>query len=197
MGTSAEPIEKQRTRCEEARDVLRELARIHLEIDVPNRSIGADEPDWIYRLRKICLHVRAIDSWEIDGFAVHVMATELRAAYVQMDAIWNCMPGEFRLEEVDDSWWAKEARAGMLATYDHPTPIRLALPLAQGGFGDVEDPKSYLRLAVWLGYLVCGYGLALTYLAQFLGAEGKVISRISERLQMLEPLRQPRTNFRS
>ena len=197
MGTIAELIEKWRTRCEEGRDVLLELARIHLEIDAPKRRIGADEPDWIFRLRKVCLHAVAITKCEVSVDTVHVMATELRAAYVQMDAVWNCMPGEFRLDEMDGSWWAKEARDGLLATYDHPTPFRLAFPLAKGGFGDVEDPKSYLRLAVWLGFLGLGYGLALTYLAQVLGAEGEVISRIRERFRMLEPLPRCGTNVRS
>ena len=182
MGTSAEPIEKQRTRCEEARDVLRELARIHLEIDVPNRSIGADEPDWIYRLRKICLHVRAIDDWEIDAYAVHVMATELRAAYVQMDPIWKCVPSEFRIDGIDPNWWADEARNGLLAAYDHPTPLSLAFPFAEGGFGDGDNPKSYLQFAIWLGKLGIGYGLALVYLAQILGAEADIDARLAAAL---------------
>ena len=33
-------------------------------------------------------------------------------------------------------------------------------------------------MAVWLGQLGLGYGLALTYLAQALGAEGDVASRV-------------------
>ena len=99
--------------------MLHELARIHLEIDAPKRRIGADDPDWILRVRKVCLH--ALD----------------------------------------------------------PTPWSLAFPLAEGGFGDVEDPMSYLQFAVWLGRLGVGYGLALTALAQVLGAEGDVASRVA------------------
>ena len=160
--------------------MLRELARIHLEIDAPKRRIGADDPDWIFRLRKVCLHAVAISRWEVSVDTVHVMATELRAAYVQMDAVWKCLPGEFRIDEMYGSWWANEARTGLLATYDHPTPLSLAFPFATGGFGDVEDPRSYLRVAVWLGRLGLGYGLALTYLAKVLGTEGDINSRVAE-----------------
>ena len=62
----------------------------------------ADERDWIGRLRKICLHVRAIDGWEIGAGVEHVMATDLRAAYVQMDAVWKHLPATFRLDR--DGW---------------------------------------------------------------------------------------------
>ena len=179
MGAIDEGIDKERAQCGRCRDMLHELARIHLEIDAPKRRIGADDPDWILRLRKVCLHALAISKWEVSVDTVHVMATELRAAYVQMDAVWKCMPGEFRLDRMDGSWWATEARAGVLATFDHPTPWSLAFPLAQGGFGDVEDPMSYLQLAVWLGLLGVGYGLALTALAQVLGAEGDVAYRVA------------------
>ncbi len=179
MGMASESIEKQRARCEEGREMLRELTRVHLEIDPPKRRIRAAEPDWIFRLRKVCLHAVAITKGEFSVDTVHVMATELRAAYVQMDAVWKCMPGEFRLDKIDGGWWANEARTGLLATYDHPTPLSLAFPLAEGGFGNVEDAKSYLQLAVWLGYLRLGYGLALASLAQVVGAEGDIISRMT------------------
>ena len=185
MGAMDEGIDKQRAQCERCRDMLRELARIHLEIDAPKRRIGADDPDWIFRLRKVCLHAVAVSRWEVNVESVHAMATELRAAYVQMDAVWKCVPGEFRLDEMDGSWWATEARAGLLAIYDHPTPTSLAFPLAEGGFGGIEDPKSYLRIALWLGHLGLGYGLALAYLAQVLGTEGDVISRVAELMRRM------------
>ena len=194
METISERIEKERTRCEGCRDMLRELARIHLEIDAPKRRIGEDEPDCILRLRKVCLHAVAISSWEVSVDSVHAMATELRAAYVQMDAVWKCMPGEFRLDEMDGCRWAKGARSGLLATYDHPTPLSLAFPLAEGGFGDVEDPESYLRFAVWLGELGVGYGLALVFLAHVLGAGGDINARVATVLR--EVVRVDWTDFR-
>ena len=176
MGT-LEPIEVQRGRCKKCRDMLRSLARIHTEIDAPARRVRADEPDWVFRLRKVCLHAVALTKCEVDVDGMHVMTTELRAAYEQMDAVWKCLPDEFRFDE-DGSWWANEARDGRLATYDHPTPLSLGLSLTGGGFADAEAPASYLQLAVWLGRLGCGYGLALTYLARVLGAEGDIASRL-------------------
>ena len=65
-----------------------------------------------------------------------------------------------------------------LAEYNHPTTMSLALSLAWGGFADAEDPESYLQLAVWLGRLGCGYGLALAYLARVLDVEGNIDSRL-------------------
>ena len=172
-----EPIEVQRGHCKKYRDLLRSLARIHLEIDAPTRKVGADEPDWVFRLRKVCLHAVAIAKCAVDVDGIHVMTTELRAAYEQMDAVWKCLPEEDRFEE-DGSWWAKEANDG-LAAYNHPTTMSLALSLAEGGFADAEVSDSYLRLAVWLGRLGCGYGLALGYLARVLRTEGDIDSRLT------------------
>ena len=167
---SLAPAEVQRARCEEYRDMLLNLARIHVEIDAPKRRVGADEPDWVFRLRKVCLHAVAITKCEVSADGVHSMTTELRAAYEQMDEVWKCLPTEFRFDE-DGSWWANEAREG-LAEYNHPTPTSLGLPLAEGGFGDSEAPEGYLRLAIWLGYLGSGYGLALAYLVRVLDSDG-------------------------
>jgi len=164
--------------CEEQRDMLREVTRIHLEIDAPDRGLGTDEPDWILRLRKVCFHSLAITKWEISVDIVHVMATELRAAYVQMNAIWKCVPEEWRIDPMYDSWWADEARAGLLAKYDHPTPTGLLLPTANGGLGKPEHPANYISLALWLGRLGLGYGIALTQLAKIMGRETDVDSRL-------------------
>ena len=139
--------------------------------------VAPDEPDWVLRLRKVCLHSVAISKCAIDVDGMHAMTTELRAAYDQMDAVWKCLPSEFRFVE-DGSWWANEAR-DRLAAFNHPTPVSLALSLAEGGFSDAEDPQSYLRLAVWLGRLGCGYGLALGYLARVLRTEGDIDSRLN------------------
>ena len=184
-GTGHEGVDELRARCERCRDLLRELSRIHLEIDEPARKLGVDEPDWICRLRKICLHVRAIGGWEISADVEHVMATELRAAYVQMNSVWKRVPGKFRLDEMGDGPWDHEARNGMLATYDHPTPLSLALSAGHGGFGNGEDRKSYAQLAVWLLGLALGYGLALVYLAEVLSAEGDVASRVTTALHRI------------
>ena len=177
--TSAFYSQELRARCERCRALLAALARIHLAIDAPTRRMQADEPDWIGRLRKICLHVRAIDGWEIGAGVEHVMATELRAAYEQMDAVWKHLPATIRLDEIDGGWWAEEARNGMLVTYDHPTPQSLMLPAGRGGFRNGENGMSYARLTVWLGHLGLGYGLALAHLSQMLGDEEDIMSRVT------------------
>ncbi|MCY3545396.1 MAG: hypothetical protein OXH49_00810 [Gemmatimonadetes bacterium] len=157
--------------------MLRELAQIHLEIDAPTRKAGTQEPDWIFRLRKVCLHALASSQWELDVAGVHVMAPELRAAYEQMDAVWKCLPEEFRFDRIDGNWWADEG-GGLLAAFDHPTPMGLTFPLAQGGFDEVEDPRIYPQVAVWACWLGIGYGFALIYLAQVLGTKGDIESRV-------------------
>lgn len=176
-------MEIQIAQCETCRDMLKALVRIHLDIDSPTRRIEADEPDWIFRLRKVCLHLMAINRWTIDIESLHAMATEIRAAYVQIDAVWKCMPEKFRLDEVDSGWWDNEARNGALATYDHPTSASLFDSAWMGGFGGGEDQTIYMRLACWLIQLGLGYGLALNYLARVLGA-GDTTSRLAEAVSM-------------
>ena len=169
-----------RAECESALTTLRELARIHQSIDEPSRSIGADEPVWIYRLRKICLHVYAIQDCVVEDIDItHLMAPDLRAAYVQMGGVWNSMPPEFKLGAIDSDYWAKEARDGLLATYDHPTPFNLIIgPTALGGFNCGNSDESHLQLALWLRFLGLGYGSALVYLAEVLGVGRDVDSRL-------------------
>lgn len=183
-GTVGEVLVDPRAEAESTLNKLRELIRIHQSIDEPSRSIGEDESDWICRLRKICLHARAIDGWEIDDIDItHVMAPELRAAYVQMDEVWKCIPPEFKrqygLDVMDGDYWGNEKRSGLLAIYDHPTPLNLIIgPTALGAFYSGNPDTNYLQLALWLGLLVLGYGGALTYLADVLGVDGEVISRL-------------------
>ncbi len=183
---TAEAEEQIRAECKRNGDKLLELTRIHLSIDEPSRSIGADEPDWIGRLRKICLHARAIGGWEVGNIDIaHLMAPELRAAYVQMDVVWKRIPPEFKrkhgLDIVDSEYWANEARSGMLATYDHPTPLALALLRARhDNLHSGTAWRSYTQLAIWLLYLGLGYGSALVYLAEDLGVGEDVATRLAE-----------------
>lgn len=164
--------------CEDERGRLLGLARIHVKIDSPGRRVGSDEPDWVFRMRKVCLHAVAVTKCEVDVDGLHAMATEVRAAYVQIEAIWKCLPEEVRLEDVKAGWWANEARNGLLAAFDHPTPIRLLLSSAMGGFRNVEEPVLYLRMAGWLGSLGLGYGVALPYLSQVLSVEEDLRLRV-------------------
>ena len=170
--------EGMRAECESYRDALRELARIHSKIDAPHRIMGEGEPEWIGRLRKICLHAVAITEWEIEADVEHVMAPELRAAYEQMALVWQSLPAEYRMTDLDGEWWAREARSGMLAKYDHPTGMSLTHTAGWGGFGD-RNFKSDVELACWLGSLGLGYGQALLYLAQVLKVSDDVELEIS------------------
>ena len=100
-----------------------------------------------------------------------------------MDSVWKHVPAKFRPDKMDGGAWAEEARNGMLATYDHPTTQSLMLPAGRGGFGDGENRMSYAQLAVWLVHLGLGYGPALVFLAQVLGAEGDVESGVATALR--------------
>ena len=169
--------------CGKSLKLLRSLTQIHIEIDPPSRKVGAGDPDWILRLRKVCLHAVAIIKCEINVDGLHAMTPDLRAAYEQMDAIWKCLPNEFRFE-ADRDWWSSQAKDG-LAAYNHPTMFGMAMSLAEGGFAYACDPKSYLLVAVWLGRLGLGYGLALGYLARVLGTEGDIDSRLESEMSVI------------
>lgn len=178
-GKAAKLVEEMRAECERCRERVGELAHIHLSIDKPARSIGADEPDWICRLRKICLHARAIDTWEIEAASAHVIAPEVRAAFRQLGAVWESMPQDFKLYEIDSDWWLKKARDGMIAMYDHPTPLGLSLlHMGRGVFPNDEVWASYTQIASWLIFLGVGYGLALSYLAAVMGVKEEMDSRL-------------------
>lgn len=96
-----ERVDDMRAECERYRDALHDLAKIHVMIDAPRRSMQAGEPDWIGRLRKICHHAVAIAECEIGSDVEHVMAPDLRAAYEQMDYVWKRLPYEHRPVEID------------------------------------------------------------------------------------------------
>ena len=176
---SDEGIADLRTQCGLLLNLLTELIDIHLEVDDHTRIMEEGEPDWIGRLRKILLHVIAVNRWEIGVGVEHVMAPEIRAAFEQMSIVWKRLPATIRLEKVDGDWWAKEARSGLLATLDHPTPQTLMLSAEHGGFSDSESGVVYARLALWLGYLFLGYSLALVYLSQVLGSGEDIESRVT------------------
>ena len=55
----------------------------------------------------------------------------------------------------------------------------------QWGLSNGENSMSYVQLTAWLVGLGLGYGLALVYLAQVLGFEGNVHSRVAAALRMI------------
>ena len=164
--------------CDRSLDTLRGIVRIHLGIDSLTRIVRPEEPDWILRLRKVRLHAMAISQWKVDNEAMHAIATEIRAAYVQLDAVWQCMPEEIRFGDPHDGWWGGEARSGSLATFDHPTPFSLLLSAGSGGFSGEDGVAGYVPLALRLMQLSVGYGFALGYLAKLLNAGEEADARV-------------------
>ena len=135
MRAAAEGLEQQRIRCGELRDVLRDFAHVHVRIDTPDRAISVDTPDWMLRLRKMCLHVLAISECNVDVEGVHSMATELRAAYRQMHAVWPCVPAEHRMVEIGCGiGGTMRQETGCWRGTTIPTPVSLMFPLRDGGF---------------------------------------------------------------
>ena len=188
---SDDSINELRTRCQQFRNSLAELANIHLEVDPPTRSMEASEPEWIGSLRKILLHILAVNRWEIGAGVEHVLASEIRAAYDQMSIVWKYLPSSSRLDRIDVVWWSKEASSGMLATYDHPTPLKLMASADHGGFSTGESGLAYARLVLWLGHLALGYGIALVRLSEVLGSEEDIESRVTSVLHRMPQLLTP------
>ena len=178
-------LDQLRTLCQRALDFLGDLARVHLTIDPPTRKAQAEEPEWIFRLQKVCAHVLAINGWEIEPHIEHVMASELRAAYRQIEVVWHQLPEESRLYEKPLPDWSDEATKGRLATYDHPTPASLALPPGEGGFSAGEDRAAYARLLGWLFGLAFGYLPALIHLAEVLENESDIVPSLQTTLEQL------------
>lgn len=58
--------------------------------------------------------------------------------------------------------------------------LRSRIKKGHRAFGEPDNPKSYMRLVLWLGYLGLGYGLALTYLAKVLDVERDYNSQVLE-----------------
>ena len=178
-------LDQLRTLCQRVLDCLGDLARVHLTIDPPTRKPQAEEPEWILRLQKVCAHVLAINGWEIEPHIEHVMASDLRAAYRQIEVVWHQLPEESRLYEKPLPDWFDEANNGKLATYDHPTPVSLALSPGGGGFSAGEDRAAYARLSMWLISLAFGYLPALIHLAEVLGKESDIVPRLQTTVEQL------------
>ena len=162
--------------CESCQEYLRSLLSIHYKIDFPTRQINSGDPEWVFRMRKISFHVKAVVGWNLDIDSLHAMAVEIRAIFVQLDAVWKHMPSEFQVIDVRKDNWAGEARSGILATYDHPTTFTLASSVWGGGFDDGDDVAAFLRLASWMISIGVGYGLALKHLSHVLGCQEEIDS---------------------
>ena len=171
--------------CESCQEHLRLLLSVHFKIDFPTRQTNPEDPEWIFRMRKISFHIQAIVGWNVDVDSLHAMATEIRAIFVQLEAVWKYMPSELRVTDVREENWVDEARSGILATYDHPTTFTLASSVQGGGFDDGDDPAPFLRLASWMISIGVGYGLALKHLSHVLGCQDEIDTCLVEALNVV------------
>lgn len=162
--STAKDEEAARTMCEMQRGVLAKLFGIHR--DILSRGTAAGEHDWVRRLEKVGCHAIAIAKREVDRDAVHMIATEVKAAYVQLAEIWEDIPRELKIDEIDSHWWSDEAQNGVLAQFDHPSSFSV-----NGGLGNGDDRVLYLQLGCWMGYLGLGYGCGIPYLAQVMNVD--------------------------
>lgn len=167
--STAKDVEAACTMCEVQRDLLAELFGIHR--DILSRGAAVGERDWIRRLEKVGCHAIAIAKREIDLDAAHVIATEVRAAYVQLAEIWEGIPRELKIDEITADWWSDEARNGVLAQYDHPSSFSVLWSVENGGLSNGDDRVLYLQVGCWMGYLGLGYGCGIAYLAQVMNVD--------------------------
>ena len=129
--STAKDVEAARTMCEMQRGVLAKLFGIHK--DTLSRGTAAGERDWVRCLEKVGCHAIAIAKREIDSDAAHAIATEVRAAYVQLAEIWEGIPRELKIDEIDSHWWSNEAQNRVLAQYDHPSSFSVLWSAENGG----------------------------------------------------------------
>ena len=167
-----------RSACEQCIECLGRLVAVHLDIDAATRGIAPTDPDCVYRLRKVLLHVKALTGWNLDTEVMHVMAPELRAASEQIEGLWEEATHALELEDLNEvaSPTVRTAREfaktrhALVSSYIHPTPQLLLLPTEQGGLGQANDERYYSTLLMLLGDVAFRYSISLAYLSQLLAA---------------------------
>ena len=198
--TREEAVERLRSGCEQCIECLKELIRVHFEMDPYDRAICADDEEIVYRLRKVLLHVKAIAGWQLDTMVMHVLAPEIRTADEQIDLVWKKLPREELSEYLSDNGKSvvggrdKTFKSGkaVLSSYIHPTPQRLLLGKELGGLGKPDEVRCFIDLFMLLTGLVFRYGVSLGFMSRLLsgGKEGSiaaVMSKATEAMGSLSP----------
>ena len=142
--TREEAIDRLRSGCEQCISCLKDLLRVHFEMDPADRAVCTDDEEIVYRLRKVLLHVKAITSWQLDTEVMHVLAPELRTAYEQIESVWKKLPKEELSEYLADDEKSVvggrdklfKSEKAILSSFIHPTPQRLVLGKELGGLGN-------------------------------------------------------------
>ena len=200
LQTKEEAVNHLRSGCEQCISCLKELIRVHFEMDPYDRSIRPDDEEIVYRLRKVLLHVKAITSWQLDTEVMHVLAPELRTADEQIELVWKKLPREQLAEYlVGDAKNAVEGRDKLfksgkeiLSSYIHPTPQRLILGKELGGLGRPDEVRCYVGMFMLLSSLVFRYGISLAFLSQLLSSRKEVaiasaMTKVTEELRSISP----------
>ena len=165
--------------CEQCVECLRDLVRIHLDIDPPANVVAPIAPRCMYGLRKVLLHINATISWKLDMSVMHVIAPELRAASEQIDGFWEEACRAMELEDPNGLVGAEaqgtralaKMRQELVSSFVHPTPQRLLLPSEQGGLAPASDARYYSTLLGLLDELAFRYAISIAYLSQLLRAD--------------------------
>ena len=161
--------------CERCIEVLGKLVQIHLTMDDPGRTETDAAPEPVLRLRKVLLHVRAVISWNLGEYALHVMAPEIRVALEQLSppllnnarVVGSRGDDKAILMRKDFANWARDWDK-RLAQFSHPNRITLAFHEQFGGLAKDDSLGYWCQLAWLLSGLTGHYGLSLCEVASYL-----------------------------
>ena len=145
--------------CEEQLEILRGTWRAHENLFGPLDPEREQESDTLLRLRKVYCHAVAVTSWLVDEWAIHAMAPDIRAAFVQLKTLVRggvCVEVH---EAGDRDCTVPRCLAtwdGLLAPFSHPTTVVLAFYSSAGGLRR-DDVRCLSKLCSLL------YGLSGCY----------------------------------
>ena len=163
-----EAEEHLRSACERSIGYLQKLSILHLAIDPPERIATNSDDERVFRLRKVCCHVRVITSWAINADSLHVMGPDIRAAREQLEPI------VLRIYKDDNDAHLTQGRSYLksqmqqLPSYSHPTPMTLIQARHLGGFGREDTIRWLGQLYIFLVGLAFDYALGLEVIAEML-----------------------------
>ena len=165
------------SRCRKHLASLQTLVLIHIEIDSLISTINANEPDYVYHLRKVSRHSVALAKCAVDADGLHVIAVELRPAIDQMNSVLKFMPAEYR-PDLEEREWRNKIGDG-LSVFCHPTLTNVScLPLDLGGFNDASKADCYKSMAVWLRSFLYEYQMALIFLVDSMGVSKEFVTSL-------------------
>ena len=157
--------------CEEQIEALSRACRAHENLYGPLDAEREEESDTLLRLRKVYCHAIAVTSCPMDEWAIHAMAPDIRAAFVQLKTLVRdgvCAevhePGdrECTVPRCFSTW------DGLLAPFSHPTTVVLMFHSSAGGLRK-DDFRCLSKLCQLLFGLSSCYASVLDVEALRLG----------------------------